>query len=291
MNTMTTTSAFRRLNCANDTSIALSGEEENTFRSDLKNAIQNQQLDVHYQPQVDLRDGSSSHFEALLRWNDPERGFISPATFVPIAEEMGLIDEITEFVINKVVSDLRRWQLSGLPVKSIAINISASHFESEQRAARLLDLLTKETFPTEFIKLELTETAMLKHTVIALRYLQTLNDKGFSIALDDFGTGYSSIAYLLEFPISTIKIDKSFVSSIRTSFKCQAIIRALIDLAKVLSVEIVAEGVEHIDELRVLEGMGCTFGQGYIFAKPLSEALTVEYLFRQLEVGDMRIVA
>lgn len=257
------------------------GEQRNTFRDDLKNAIRERSLDVHYQPQIDLRDGSCGHFEALLRWNDSKRGFVSPATFVPIAEEMGLIDEITAFVIERVVSDLKNWQRADLPVKSVAINVSAGHFENEERAERLLQWLTRESFPTNSITLELTETAMLRHTDVARKYLQTLQEKGFKIALDDFGTGYSSIAYLLEFPISTIKIDRSFVTTIRTSFKGQAIIRALVDLAKVIGVDIVAEGVEHPEELRVLEAMGCQFAQGYIFSKPLSEAQTIQYLRRQ----------
>ncbi|MBY0550030.1 MAG: EAL domain-containing protein [Candidatus Obscuribacterales bacterium] len=256
-------------------------EQRNEFRDDLRNAIRKRLLDVHYQPQVDLRDGSCGHFEALLRWNDSERGFVSPATFVPIAEEMGLIDEITAFVIERVVSDLKSWQTAQLPVKSVAINISAGHFATEDRAEQLLKWLSGDSFPTNSITLELTETAMLRHTDIARKCLQTLYERGFAIALDDFGTGYSSIAYLLEFPISTIKIDRSFVTTIKTSFKCQAIIRALVDLAKVIGVDIVAEGVEHLEELRILEAMGCQFAQGYIFSKPLNEAQTVKYLRRQ----------
>jgi len=259
-------------------------ESENditSFREDLRYAIQNKRLEVHYQPKVDLRDGSNGHFEALVRWNDSKMGFVSPAAFIPIAEEMGLIDEVTKIVIDRVVFDLCSWRQSGVPVKSVAINISARHFSNEERAKTLMSWLTQESFPTEFITLELTETAMLCHPDIARKYLHMLHYIGFRIALDDFGTGYSSVTHLLDFPISEIKIDRSFVTDICQSFKCQAIVRALSGLAKALSIDIVAEGIEHLDALAVLQTLGCSFGQGYIFAKPLPEAQVLEYLLRQ----------
>lgn len=251
---------------------------QNHFREALQDAIRSRRLDVYYQPQANLRDGSFGHFEALVRWIDPRYGFVSPATFIPLAEEMGLIDEITEFVIGRVLNDLSNWRAAQVPIDSVAINISAKHFANTDRAEKLLAWLSDAQHASKSIILELTETAMLGYSEVTRKYVADLHNLGFAIALDDFGTGYSSVAHLLEFPISTIKIDRSFVSTIMHSLKCQTIVRALIDLANALSVDIVAEGVERVEELRMLKSMGCSFAQGYLFSKPLPEAQVAEYL-------------
>lgn len=245
--------------------------QEAVFDEHLRNAIQSGALSVVYQPQVDITNGNCDHFEALLRWDDPALGPVSPATFIPIAEELGMMNQLTKFVIDRVVSDIADWRANNVLVGSIAINISAKHLADEDDAALLLSWLYEAAHVKDFLSLELTETAMLSNKTIAIRYMREISDLGFRIALDDFGTGYSSLAYLLEFPIHTIKVERSFTSSITHSSKCQTILRWLLSLAKTLELGVVVEGVETHDEIMLLKKWGGTLAQGYYFSRPLSK--------------------
>lgn len=249
-----------------------------TLRRRLRLAIAERRLDVHYQPLIDLRTGKCDHFEALVRWTDPVLGAVSPAVFIPVAEQAGLMNEITEFVVGRALSDIKKWRGDGVSVQSVAVNISAGHISNEVDAQRLVEVLTREPAAAELITLELTETAMVQHGELALRCLQRLSDIGFSIALDDFGTGFSSLAHLLEFPIETIKFERSFIAALSGSFKCRAMLQSLIALTHVLDVRTVAEGVESPEELDLLKAWGCSFAQGYYFSKPIPGAAVGEYL-------------
>ncbi len=248
------------------------------LRRHLINAIRNQLFDVYYQPQISLKDDTCTNFEALLRWKDPELGVISPAVFIPAAEDLGLIDEITLIVIERVTAALCRWQSHRLPVQSVAINISACHFDEPECAERLLQKLLQSSKRTSALKLELTETAVLSNPELARGYMQKLHDSGFNIALDDFGTGYSSFAYLRDLPISSIKIDQTFVKGMLGSNRSLAIVRSLVELAAVLDMQVVAEGIESREQARLLRSIGCDFGQGYYFSKAMPESAVAEYM-------------
>jgi len=240
-----------------------------TIHDDLPGAIVNRELNVHYQPQFNIKDHSTRHLEALVRWNHPRFGFISPAAFVPVAEEIGLVEEITHFVIRRVISDICSWRNHNVPIDKVAVNISAVLLSSHSHAERLFDLLNANVEFAPLIALELTETATVRNTELARQYMQKFREIGFKIALDDFGTGCSSLAYLLEFPVDIIKIDRRFVSSLPHSIKGRAITRSIVVLAATLGLQVIAEGIEHVDELRILQELGCNFIQGFYFSRPL----------------------
>lgn len=244
----------------------------------LPNAIYNGELDVHYQPQYNIESKNSTHMEALVRWHHPQYGAVSPATFIPVAEELGLVEEITYFVIERVISDFSEWQKSDVPLASVAINISARLISCESNAKRLIALLGSVKSFAPHIVLELTETAMVQNVHLAHYCMHQFRELGYKIALDDFGTGYSSLAYLLEFPIDIIKIDRCFVSKLQTCSKGTVIISSIISLASQLGMKVVAEGVEEAVEIELLTALGCHLIQGYYFSKPLPMARVLDFM-------------
>ncbi len=245
--------------------------ERKKIASNLENALADNALDVHYQSQIDIKRGVCGHLEALARWTDPELGTISPAAFIPIAEEFGLIDDITRFVIERVKQDLRDWRRDCLPIESVAVNVSAKLLSSSSSAEKLMGWLLSGDDPKGSLTLELTETAMVQHKKRALAYMQLLRELGFQLALDDFGTGYSSLAYLLEFPIDVIKIDRSFISGLTASAKCRTIVQSIIEMSRTLGMKTVAEGVERAEELGMLHKWSCSLVQGFYFSKPIKK--------------------
>jgi len=249
-----------------------------TIKNELPWAIVNNELNVHYQPQFNIEDHSTRHLEALVRWNHPKFGFISPAAFVPVAEELGLVEEITHFVIREVIQDISSWRNCSVPVDKVAVNISAVLLSSPDNAERLYNLLKTNVAFAPLLVLELTETATVQNTDLARQYMQKFRDLGFRIALDDFGTGSSSLAYLLDFPVDIIKIDRCFVSALPHSEKGRAITNSIVSLAKSLGLQVIAEGIEHADELRILMELGCTLIQGFYFSRPLPAAEVRDFL-------------
>lgn len=243
----------------------------------LRKALLAGSLEMHYQPQIDLKSGQCTHFEALLRWRDRVLGEASPAIFVPVAEELGFAQELTWFVIEKVASDLRQWRNNRVPVKPVAINISALDLSNEANASRLLKQLEIYASPDE-ITLELTETSTLRRRDTAMVYMHKLRDAGYRIALDDFGTGYCSLAYLHEFPIAAIKFDRSFVSALLNSQKCRIMLRSFLSVAQQLGLKTVAEGVEMLEQADWLRRWQCSLAQGYYFSKPLPYDETAKLL-------------
>lgn len=231
----------------------------------LETAIEEKSLLVHYQPQLDTKSNSFVHLEALVRWNHPLRGMISPAIFVPIAEQSGLIEAMTELIIDQVKSDLDEWHRDNV-VKTVAINISAAFFADAETAGRLFAKLKQLREHASSVTLELTETAIVENKKLARECLEELRGLGFSISLDDFGTGHASLAYLLEFPIDEIKIDRSFVSQIGKSEKSLQIVKSVLFLAKALGLDVVAEGIEKFEELQIISELGCSRFQGYYFS-------------------------
>ncbi|MBB6452309.1 diguanylate cyclase (GGDEF)-like protein/PAS domain S-box-containing protein [Salirhabdus euzebyi] len=235
----------------------------------LRNAISKEELYLVYQPQYQLRTKNMTGAEALLRWKHPEWGPISPAEFIPIAEETGLIVSIGEWVIEEALIQLRSWLDQGHFPMRMSINISVRQIREQNIYRFIKKLLQKYNIPAKLICLEITETVLQKRDE-AVPVLQKLHSLGICISIDDFGTGFSSLSYLKHFPLDVLKVDKSFVDDISNGQKDYPIIQSIIDLGKNLNLQVIAEGIETEDQLLLLEKMDCDIGQGYYLNKPLS---------------------
>ncbi len=246
---------------------------------ELRRAIGAGQLEVHYQPQLDLKRGRITGAEALLRWRHPVMGAISPAEFIPIAEETGLISEVFAWTIRAVCADVARWRGAGLPGIRIGINVSPRQFDAEDLAETLPRLLAETGAPAELFELEITEGALMQRPERAVRMLDRLSALGFVVAIDDFGTGYSSLAYLMRFPVNKLKIDRSFISHIPESRSHVSITRAVIAMAHELGIQPVAEGVETEAQRDCLRQHGCDLVQGFLIGRPAPGA-EIESLLR-----------
>ena len=235
----------------------------------LRGALENDELRVHYQPKVGT-DGLTCGFEALLRWESPNLGHVSPVRFIPLAEETGLINPITDFVLRAACREAALWASLGWPDMHMAVNLTARQFADPKLLSQISDVLAESGLPAECLQLEITESMLagdIKRTVEMLTSLKAL---GVRIAVDDFGTGYSSLAYLKRFPIDILKIDRSFVMECDRDKEGMAIPRAVISLGHSLGLDIVAEGVERPEQFEVLHQHGCEEFQGYLFSKPMS---------------------
>jgi EAL domain-containing protein (putative c-di-GMP-specific phosphodiesterase class I)/GGDEF domain-containing protein len=246
--------------------------ERLTLETSLRDALEQRQICLHYQPKIDIPSGRITGFEALARWNHPELGMVSPGLFIPVAEETGLIVELFEFVLEEACSEARRWRDEGLPGVRVAVNLSGVNF----RAANLLELvqstLQRTGLPADGLELELTESVLLHKADVAIERLNSLREMGVRLSIDDFGTGYSSLSYLKRFPVDAIKIDQSFIREVDTDLEDAAITTSIILMGKSLKLKIVAEGVEtesQLDFLRVLE---CDEAQGFLFGRPMPPA-------------------
>lgn len=238
------------------------------LESHLRRAIELNELVVFYQPQVDLRSNQINSFEALLRWNNPTFGFVSPATFIPIAEESGLILQIGDWVLEQVCKQLRDWQNKGFRQVRIAVNISPKQFKTESFAKKIGEMLKRYGIHSSSLEVEITESAMT-NTQETLSILKELKTIGVVISIDDFGTGYSSLSYLKRYPIDIIKIDQTFIRDIEMDEKNAAIAKTIIQLAHNLGLEVVAEGVEKDQEVDFLKEVNCQKAQGYFFSRPV----------------------
>lgn len=243
----------------------------------LRNAIKGGGLSLHYQPKVRLLDGQVYGAEALLRWCHPELGPLSPAVFIPLAEESGLIVEIGAWVLEEACRVLVSWRDMGYQLPRIAVNLSVHQLEREGFPGWLERLVGKHGLCRESLELEITETGLMKNEHRALNSLMRLKEKGFRIALDDFGTGYSSLSYLRKLPLSTLKIDRAFVQDMSKDSVSLSIVKTIVQLAQNLDLSLVAEGVEEESQADELRAMGCQLVQGFLYYRPLPEAE-----FRQL---------
>jgi PAS domain S-box-containing protein/diguanylate cyclase (GGDEF)-like protein len=243
----------------------------------LRRAIEREELALHYQPQVDLASGAIVGAEALLRWRHPERGMISPATFIPLAEETGLILPLGEWVLKQACTQLCEWQRAGLPLVPISVNLSAHQF-SEQIVSCLRRILDECGVDPGLIELELTETASMADAGKSCALLAQLKTMGVQLAIDDFGTGYSNLNYLKRFPVDKLKLDQSFVRDILNDGDDLAISRAVVAMAHGLRLTVVAEGVETAGQLEQLARLGCDLVQGYLFSPPVPAERFAELL-------------
>jgi diguanylate cyclase len=235
----------------------------------LRIALEKNLFFLHYQPKVDNKSGNIIGLEALLRWHDPDLGMVSPALFIAVAEESGLITPITEWVFNEVCRQCMEWKKSGVDIVPVAVNVSSIQFKRRDLVTMIKNSLDISGLSPNYIEVELTETSLLTDTAIAVEVLNGLNALGIKVALDDFGTGYSSLSYLNKLPIHTLKIDRSFVNTIIEPNRDYAIVDAIIALGHALDLHIVAEGVETTTQLEYLTTHHCDSTQGYLFCKPL----------------------
>lgn len=241
------------------------------LENDLRKAIDNNELCLHYQPQVDLQSGKIAGLEALVRWNHKERGLISPAEFIPLAEETGLIESLGAWVLNEACDSFHRWLLQGLNFGKVAVNLSPRQFRQENFEQIVVKTLLTTRLSPEYLELEITESSAMENAAETIELLNCFADMGLSLSIDDFGTGYSSLAYLKRFPINKLKIDRSFIKDIDTDEAGAAIAKSIIDLAHNMSLQVVAEGVERQSQSSWLRDKNCDQVQGFYFARPMSE--------------------
>jgi EAL domain-containing protein (putative c-di-GMP-specific phosphodiesterase class I) len=240
------------------------------LQGNLRRALAMNEFFLLYQPIFDLDDQRITGAEALLRWRQDE-GVVMPDTFIPLLEESGMIVDVGRWVIGEACQQAASWAMQGFPL-DISVNLSARQLDHESLVDDVLDALRASGLDSSALTLEITETAVMRDPARTLRILSAIQSLGVRIAIDDFGTGYSSLAYLQQFPIDTIKIDRSFIQGISTSAESTALIRTLVQLGKTLGLRTLAEGIENSEQLAVLRGEHCDSGQGYLIARPLDVA-------------------
>ncbi len=238
----------------------------------IKKAIYEDEFYMEYQPQVDIKTNAIKSFEALIRWNSPELGIVSPAEFIPIAEQSGSIYSLGKFVIRKVFSQVNELREEGYMKKgdqSISINLSPKQLIEESFVDYVRKYVEEFNIETSFIQFEITETVVIENFEKSIYAINNLKNMGFSIILDDFGTGYSSLSYLRKLPVDILKIDKSFIDNLKDSKESKSLIEGIIKLAHEINIQVIAEGVEEEYQIHILKAAGCDLVQGYYYSKPL----------------------
>jgi len=240
--------------------------------TDLRRALDRDEMELHYQPIISMRDRTISGFEALLRWSHRSRGVISPNEFIPLAEETGLIYDLGQWVLGKACKQIAAWNKSKEKEDQleISINLSSRQFSDPNLVEGIVENIEKSGFNAEFLKIEITESALMQNAQRSVSMLNQLKDLNIKVCVDDFGTGYSSLSYLHTFPIDTLKIDRSFVHDMSRNFRNMEIIRTIIMLAHNLKLDVIAEGVETGEQDAQLSALGCQFAQGFYFSRPLN---------------------
>ncbi|ROL97065.1 bifunctional diguanylate cyclase/phosphodiesterase [Pseudomonas protegens] len=243
--------------------------ERQHLESGIRQALERQELSLHYQPKIHLASGQVVGAEALIRWFSPQQGWISPAQFIPVAEDSGLINRISQWVVGEATRQSRAWQQAGLAPIRLSVNLSASDFRQPQLLQQLQRALLDSALDPTLLELEITEGVLMQNVEATLATLQAIKALGVRLAVDDFGTGYSSLSYLRKFPVDVLKIDQSFIHGLSHEPKDAALVSAIIQLGRSLNLSIIAEGVETQEQLAFLEQQGCEEGQGYYFSKAL----------------------
>jgi diguanylate cyclase (GGDEF)-like protein len=251
---------------------------------DLREALGKDEFFLAYQPTINLSDMSPSGVEALIRWDHPTRGIMQPADFIPLLEESGLITEIGKWVLDQACAQGAAWRAAGYPI-NMAINVSGRQLDTDQITADIEEALASSRLDPAALTIEVTETALMRNIAETARRLTEIKELGVQIAIDDFGTGYSSFAHLQRFPVDSLKIDRSFISGLRSNDEGETLIHSLVQLGKALSLETFAEGIEQQHELSLLKDEDCDSGQGFFFARPLDVAATEAFLQNWAENG------
>jgi diguanylate cyclase (GGDEF)-like protein len=247
----------------------IGSSERLALQSSLRHALEREELQVYYQPLVNLKTGRIVGAEALVRWQHPERGLVSPDKFIPVAEETGLIMPIGEWVLHTACKQTKLWQTAGFSSLRVAINLSSRQFSQIDLRKQLVQILMETGLDPKYIELELTESMLVQNTEVAIRRLNALKALGVEIAIDDFGTGYSSLSYLQQFPFDILKIDRCFIRNITENANNTAITKAIIAMAKSLNLKLIAEGVETEAELSFVYQQQCDGMQGFLFSRPV----------------------
>jgi diguanylate cyclase (GGDEF)-like protein len=239
------------------------------LESALRLALEREEFCLHYQPKVDLASARITGFEALIRWNHPQRGMVSPVDFIPLAEETGLIVPIGSWVLLEACRQAKAWQAQGLPHLTVAVNLSARQFRKGDLAQSVSAILEQTGLDAQLLDLEITESMVMDDSDGAEQTMHNLKQLGVKLSLDDFGTGYSSLNCLRRFPVDTLKIDRSFINDVASDQSCASVATSIIAIAHNLKLDTVAEGVETREQLAFLAGCGCDAYQGFVFSKPL----------------------
>jgi len=252
------------------------------LEKEIQQAVEHNEFFVVYQPIMRLEPFETAGFEALIRWKHPERGMVSPMDFIPVAEETGLIVPIGAMVLETALNQMETWRTNGVGPEDVtmAINLSARQFFEPSDFEALLQQVNRSSVPTDRIKLEVTESVIMDNPDRVGSILGEIKQTGSLLSLDDFGTGYSSFSYLHQYPFDVLKVDRSFVSRMATNPRNRGIVRAIVGLAHDLGMEVVAEGIEKDEEIKLLREIGCEYGQGYRFSKPLSADDATAFLQR-----------
>ena len=240
-----------------------------SLENDMRRALSRHEFSLFYQPQFDLHSGTLVGAEALLRWEHPERGFIPPDSFIPIAEETGLIVPLGAWILRQACATAQAWRDEGLPEIVMAVNISALQIRRGHLEATIFRTLGETGFPPTLLELELTESALMTHQTHVSATLKAIQSAGVGLAIDDFGTGYSSLAYLKRFKLDKLKIDRSFINELPDDTDDAHLTRAIIGIGHYLDMKVIAEGVETSAQEGFLCELGCDMAQGYLYAKPL----------------------
>ena len=260
-------------------------EERARMAKGLRSAIEKSEFVVHYQPEIDLRTGRIVGAEALVRWETPDRGLVPPMTFIPIAEETGAIVPMSEWILRTACAQAKAWQGQGYAPFRMSVNVSARLFHQYDLSRAILDILGDTGLGPDSLELEITESVAMSNPESALKMLWKLHGFSIRVAMDDFGTGYSSLAYLKKFPIHLLKIDRSFIRELDRDPEDQTIVRAILAMARSLGIEVIAEGVETVEQLDLLKSFGCDLAQGFLFG----EAVPAEEF--TLRLGENRRIA
>ncbi|MDX2271810.1 MAG: EAL domain-containing protein [Cyanobacteriota bacterium] len=249
-----------------------------TLESDLQRAVNNDEFVIYYQPIIHLKTQKLSGFEALVRWHHPTRRIVSPAEFIPCMETTGLIVPVGLLVMQRACQQLHSWHQEGWQDLTMSINLSVRQFSSHTLVADIDQILQTTAVNSSAIKIEITESSLMDNIELAIKVIRQLRERHIQISIDDFGTGYSSLGYLHQFPIDSLKIDQSFIRQFQNIGSSYPVVEIIVSLSKKLNVTVIAEGIETPDQLLWLQQIGCDFGQGYLFSKPLA-ATEIEALF------------
>ncbi len=255
------------------------------LEADLRRAIEQQELQLFYQPIVLLSTGQITGFEALIRWYHPTYKWLSPGRFLPIAEETGLIIPLDRWVLQEAQHQLQAWKaeiIPNLPL-TISVNLSGKQFSEQDFLDQIIQILSAGAQAPNWLKFEITESLITQDETVVSNILWQLRDLGICLSIDDFGTGYSSLSRLQQFPIDTLKIDRSFISSLRTKGQHRSMVQSIVALAHSLDMDVVAEGIETTEQLQQLQDLECKYGQGYLFSRPVDSRAAGSLLIAQYQ--------
>jgi EAL domain-containing protein (putative c-di-GMP-specific phosphodiesterase class I) len=257
------------------------------LEAQLRHAIQNDEFLLHYQPKLDINSGDVVSMEALIRWNHPEMGMVPPDSFIPLAEQTGLINSIGQWVLKEACQQARRWMEAGVGPRCMAVNLSAIQLRRPDIGKQILATIADAGLSTHHVELEITETALMQDVEASASALRELHSRGLHLSVDDFGTGYSSLSYLKRFSVDTLKIDRSFIQDLVINPDDRTVVSAIIAMAHLMGIRVVAEGVENEAQMAYLSTLNCDQVQGYMIARPMAASDATEWLRLAREKGPM----